>query len=114
MAVSKYRVLADKDKETGSYWKELESCKQWIHRDRIKELQEVLQSGGLKVFEMPMPVRKEMLADWMGAGKAQGKVNQPAECASWYRANKDKMVLGPETRKWIEQRLGVDPIPMDD
>jgi hypothetical protein len=64
-------------------------------------------SGAVKVFEMPMGPRKEMLADWMGAGKAQGKKDQPRECASWYRANRDKMILGAETRLWIEMRLGI-------
>ena len=53
--------------------------------------------------EMPMPdtYRKEMLADWRGAGKAQGKPNT----YKWYLANKDKMKLHPETRAWIEEHL---------
>ncbi|MEW6726891.1 MAG: DUF5662 family protein [Bacillota bacterium] len=54
---------------------------------------------------LPMPdrYRKEMLADWHGAGKAQGKPDTKA----WYLANKDKMLLHPETRDWVEAQLGV-------
>ena len=62
-------------------------------------------SGGVKVFPMPLKYRKEMLADWIGAGKAQGKPDTKA----WYEANNDKMQLHPETRKWIETMLGVRP-----
>jgi hypothetical protein len=59
-------------------------------------------SSKVKVLEMPMHYRKEMLADWRGAGKAQGKPNTK----EWYVANRDKMVLGPETRSWVEEQLG--------
>jgi hypothetical protein len=62
-------------------------------------------SGDVKVFEMPMGVRKEMLADWRGAGKAQGKKG-PGACIEWYVNNKSKMTLGTETQKWIERQLG--------
>jgi hypothetical protein len=79
----------------------------WIRHERVDELREAMKGEGFKVFEMPLPLRKEMLADWMGAGKAQGKKDQPKECASWYMANKYKMTLGAETRLWIEMRLGI-------
>jgi hypothetical protein len=59
-------------------------------------------SSKVKVMEMPMRYRKEMLADWRGAGKAQGK----PDTKEWYIANRNKMVLGEETRKWIEEQLG--------
>jgi hypothetical protein len=62
-------------------------------------------SGGTKVLEMPLAYRKEMLADWRGAGRAQGKTS-PNECRDWYLANAHKMLLGPETRAWIEDQLG--------
>lgn len=57
--------------------------------------------GGEKILEMPMRYRKEMLADWRGAGKAQGTPDTQA----WYRKNGQKMRLGPETRAWIEAQL---------
>lgn len=51
----------------------------------------------------PMPdiYRREMLADWIGAGRALGK----PETWVWYEANKEKMQLHPETRAWIEDKL---------
>ncbi len=54
-----------------------------------------------KVLSMPLIYLKEMLADWRGAGRAQGK----PDTAGWYRKNKNKMVLHPESRAWIEARL---------
>ncbi len=59
--------------------------------------------GGFKTFEMPMRYRKEMLADWHGAGKAQGK----PDVGAWYAKNKGHMILAPETRAWIEEMLGL-------
>ena len=62
---------------------------------------------------MSMRYRKEMLADWKGAGKAQGFTG-PNECLKWYAKNKDKMQLGPQTRVWIETQLCYDPeYPLD-
>ena len=58
--------------------------------------------GGFKVLEMPLACRKEMLADWRGAGRAQGK----PDTLTWYTKNRMKMQLGPETRAWIEAQLG--------
>lgn len=57
--------------------------------------------GGLKVLEMPLKYRKEMLADWRGAGKAQGTPDTKV----WYATNKHKILLGIETRQWIEKAL---------
>lgn len=57
----------------------------------------------IKVYPMSEAARKEMLADWRGAGKAQGK----PDTFAWYQANKDKMLLHPETREWIEKALGI-------
>lgn len=42
-----------------------------------------------------------MLADWKGAGKAQGTPNTKA----WYQKNKNKMQLAPKTRELIEKAL---------
>lgn len=50
---------------------------------------------------MPLKYAKEMLADWRGAGKAQGKPDAKA----WYEKNKNNMLLHPETRQWIEEQL---------
>jgi hypothetical protein len=65
--------------------------------------------GGFKLFEMSLPARIEMVCDWRGAGRAQGKVdvNGEPEIVLWYKTNKDKMLLAPETRHWVEMRLGL-------
>jgi hypothetical protein len=57
--------------------------------------------GGIKVLPMSASARIEMVCDWKGAGKAQGKPNT----ADWYEKNKGKMQLHPETRAWIEGQL---------
>ena len=65
-------------------------------------------NGGLKIFEMPVQYRKEMIADWIGAGKAiHGKDNLKL----WYQENRDKIALAPETRKWVENWIEQREIP---
>lgn len=56
---------------------------------------------GIKVFDMPMKYRKEMLADWRGAGKAQGT----PDTLAWYSKNKDNLTLHKNTRQWIEDNI---------
>lgn len=53
--------------------------------------------------EMPERYRREMLADWIGAGMAQGT----PDTLGWYAARGRNHVFGPETRAWIERQLGV-------
>lgn len=55
----------------------------------------------LVVLEIPMDVRKEMVADWRGAGRAQGT----PDTLAWYRKNRNKIVLGKETRRWVEEEI---------
>lgn len=62
-------------------------------------------SGETKILEMPDAYRKEMLADWIGAGKAI--LGNTADTKGWYLRNKDKILLGEETRGWIEAMLGI-------
>jgi len=67
--------------------------------------------GKLKVLSMPEKYRKEMIADWIGAGKAQGFISPVddkfKEVRKWYISNRDKMNLHPETRTWIEDFIEV-------
>lgn len=55
----------------------------------------------MKVYEMPLKYRKEMLADWIGAGKAQGTKG----VQYWWAKNKSKMVLGTATRAWLDAEI---------
>jgi len=58
--------------------------------------------GGIKVLDMPLKYRKEMICDWRGAGKAQGYGDNTKE---WYTVNKNKMRLHKNTRNWIERKF---------
>lgn len=61
-------------------------------------------NGGMKILPMPDLYRREMLADWRGAGKAQGYGDNTHQ---WYLSNKEKMSLHPDTQRWIEEQLGL-------
>lgn len=61
-------------------------------------------SGKVVCLEMPYRYLVEMLADWKGAGMAQGK----PDIAAWYKENGHKYPMHPNTRKHVESYLGVD------
>jgi len=48
---------------------------------------------------MPERYIQEMVADWMGAGKA---INGKWEVCEWYEKNKRNMILHPDTRMIVE------------
>lgn len=77
-----------------------------IHRNRHHWQWWILREddGGTKVLPMPDRYRREMLADWCGAGRAQDYGDNTLE---WYVKNKHKMRLHSETRNWIEAVLGM-------
>lgn len=62
--------------------------------------------GTVEALPMPDRYRKEMLADWRGAGRAQGT----PDTRGWYLANRDKMRLHPNTRAWVEEQLQIGEI----
>lgn len=59
-----------------------------------------------RVLPMPDKYRREMLADWRGAGRA---ITSEDNTAEWYSERRERMksVLHPETRRWIEEQLGL-------
>lgn len=59
-------------------------------------------SGTLKSLEMPEDLVREMVADWMGAGRA---ITGKWEVNEWYAKNHSKMVLAPETQQLVETLL---------
>ena len=61
-------------------------------------------SGKIKELKIPEKYALEMVCDWVGAGKAQGK-KEESECKKWYEANKESMLFHPETRKYVESLL---------
>jgi hypothetical protein len=54
-----------------------------------------------KLLEMPDKYRREMLADWKGAGRALGF----PDTLRWYKKQKGKIQLSLNTRNWIERQL---------
>jgi len=69
---------------------------QWQHW-RLKE-----DSGAERVLPMPEHFVREMVADWMGAGRA---ITGRWEVREWYAKNRDKIVLHPESRTLAESLL---------
>jgi hypothetical protein len=61
-------------------------------------------NGRIYCLEMPDRYRKEMLADWRGAGMA---ISGRDETREWYLKNRAKMQLHLNTRFWVEQSLGI-------
>lgn len=60
--------------------------------------------GDTKVLPMPDKYRREMLADWRGAGRA---IHGKDETPQWYEKTKGGRKLHPATQAWIEGQLGV-------
>lgn len=58
--------------------------------------------GQFKTLLMPRQYVREMVADWLGAGMAQGHGNDLNE---WYERNKDKIKLHPDSRVLTESLI---------
>lgn len=60
------------------------------------------------IIEMPDRYRREMLADWRGAGKA---ITGRDDVIEWYSGRRERMtrVLHPNTLAWVEAQLGYQP-----
>jgi hypothetical protein len=58
--------------------------------------------GDLLPLEMPHRFVREMVADWMGAGRA---ITGKWEALEWYEKNKEKIKLHPHTRNLAETLL---------
>lgn len=72
-----------------------------------------LPGAAIDVLPMADKYRREMLADWWGAGKAQGKHSPKddpfRETRAWYDANRRKMRLHHDTVVWLEREMGFVP-----
>jgi hypothetical protein len=58
--------------------------------------------GDLKTLEMPEHFVREMVADWMGAGRA---ITGKWETIQWYEKNREKIKLHPASRDLTERVL---------
>jgi hypothetical protein len=57
--------------------------------------------GNIKKHDMPKNAIREMICDWIGAGKAQGT----PDTYRWYKTNRDKMIISDRTKELIEINL---------
>ncbi len=101
------KKLSIRDK-TGAYdpaAQPIEFQAAWLSHQRNKHHWQAWVSLGDKGHLVALPIPhiyvREMLADWIGAGAAQGKVDP----RGWYAKNGDKMVLHPSTRRYLEMIL---------
>lgn len=58
--------------------------------------------GGTNVLPMPDRYRREMLADWIGAGRA---IPGAPPFREWYAKSKPHRKLHPDTMAWVEATL---------
>ncbi len=63
--------------------------------------------GGWFATDMPEKYILEMVADWMGAGRA---ITGKWEVVHWYNKNQSKIVLSSNTRARVKELLFSDPI----
>jgi len=62
-------------------------------------------SGATKLLPMPEHFAREMVADWMGAGRA---ITGKWGALEWYTKNRAKILLAPETRCSVDALLGYE------
>lgn len=60
--------------------------------------------GDTRILPMPDTYRREMVADWRGAGRALGF----PDTAAWYAKNREKIMLHPDTRYFVERELPLE------
>lgn len=61
-----------------------------------------MDTGDVIPLTMPDQYRREMLADWKGAGRA---ITGQDNTLKWYTDNRNKMILHPDTRRWVEAQI---------
>jgi hypothetical protein len=73
---------------------------------RSKRLEVPQTSGSPRAFALPIPERyiREMVADWMGAGRA---ITGRWEVREWYEKNRVNLVLEQQTQWRVEELLGI-------
>jgi hypothetical protein len=63
----------------------------------------ISDNGEVKALEMPDKARREMICDWKGVQKTLGKT----DLAGWYKERESGIKLGPKTKAWVKETLGV-------
>jgi len=105
---SSYAKTFRKPDGTGQYAPSDEFYRAWNgHEKRNKHHWQywvlLKDTGEVIPLSIPDKHRREMLADWVGAGRALCK----PDTKQWYIANKDRMMIHRDTREWIEKQLSI-------
>lgn len=74
----------------------------------LGDRRQILPNDVVTPLPMPHNARLEMIADWFGAGKAYNPDWTPLEPTRWYEKNKDKIILHPDTRLYVENKLWIE------
>ena len=93
--------------ETWKQWSKDRFDDAWLHHQHFNPhhwQHWVLKNdnGTTRALYMPVKFVREMVADWMGAGRA---ITGKWEAQAWYEKNKDKMVLHVSTQQLVERLL---------
>lgn len=65
-----------------------------------------VEAPALEALPMPRKYVREMLADWMGAGRAyQGEYPKSISEWKWWQENKDQMILHPSSKMWLSDAV---------
>lgn len=63
------------------------------------------QESGLKAMPIPIPVLKEMLADWYSFALCKGSVDGWMASWEYWEIHKDNIMMYPASKQWIEANL---------
>lgn len=76
----------------------------WAHHLRKNPHHWQCWVSGETAVSMPMKYIREMVADWAGAGAAQGKTDR-MHVHRWYTENRSRMTLHPVTQDSVEMLI---------
>lgn len=76
----------------------------WQHWVLINDDNAIGTEGKMLAMQMPKQYIIEMICDWWAFSWSKGDLN---EIFNWYDKNKDCMVLHEQTRKDVEELLGI-------
>lgn len=65
----------------------------------------IKDDGTTKCLPMPDKYRREMVADWRGAGRA---ITGKEDALKWYTERREGISLHKDTRRWLEKELGYE------
>ena len=81
----------------------VEFKKAWLSHQKNKHHYQawisIGDNGNLEALPIPEKYLREMIADWIGAGMA---ISGRTDWRPWYEANKNKMILHPEAREFLD------------